>query len=192
MLSVTALCVTGMALAQQPSPAAAPAATQSLSKSLGVVVFPAKGQTAEQQAQDEGECYAWSRTDSGIDPMAPATVQPAPAPTQPAAQEPGKQAPQGGALRGAARGAAAGAVIGEVADGTTAENAAAVGATAGAMRGARKQREAATQQAAASQQQAAQQQAAAQQQTATAQQQQLQTFNKGFSACMQSKGYTVN
>ncbi len=83
-------------------------------------------------------------------------------------------------------------MIGEVADGTTAENAAAVGATAGAMRGARKQREAATQQAAASQQQAAQQQAAAQQQTATAQQQQLQTFNKGFSACMQSKGYTVN
>jgi hypothetical protein len=34
--------------------------------------------------------------------------------------------------------------------------------------------------------------AAAQQQAAAAKQQQQQSFNRGFSACMQAKGYTVN
>ena len=42
-----------------------------------MVVFPAKGQTPQQQAQDEGECYAWSKQQTGIDPFA----APTPAPT---------------------------------------------------------------------------------------------------------------
>ena len=57
------------AYAQTP-PAAAP--SKPLSTSLGVVVFPAKGQAAQQQSQDEGECYAWSKGQTGVDPMAPA------------------------------------------------------------------------------------------------------------------------
>lgn len=43
-----AMLLAGVAMAQQPAPAPAP--TQSISKSLGVVVFPAKGQAAQQQA----------------------------------------------------------------------------------------------------------------------------------------------
>ena len=69
------------------APAAAPPASKPISTSLGMVVFPAKGQTAQQQAQDEGECYAWSKGQTGVDPMAPA-----PAPAQPAAQ-PAQTAP---------------------------------------------------------------------------------------------------
>jgi hypothetical protein len=50
------------ALAGAPVTTTAPApAAKPLSTSLGMVVFPAKGQTAQQQSQDEGECYAWSQ-----------------------------------------------------------------------------------------------------------------------------------
>ncbi len=76
----------GMAFAAGASAQAQPPATQSLSSSLGVVVFPAKGQSAQQQGQDEGECYAWSKGQTGIDPMAPPPAA-APPPQQAAAQQ---------------------------------------------------------------------------------------------------------
>lgn len=158
-------------------------ASKPLSTSLGVVVFPAKGQTAQQQSQDEGECYAWSKGQTGVDPMAP---PPAPAQTaqQPATQPASKA--DGSRLRGAARGAAAGAVIGEVASDDASEGAA-IGATVGVLKGGaesrKKQAQAQTEATAAAQQQASQQQAA--------QQQQMDLFRKGFGACLESKGYTV-
>jgi hypothetical protein len=169
-----ALC--GTAAAQ------APAATKPLSTSLGMVAFPAKGQGAEQQARDEGECYAWSKGQTGVDPMAPPPAAAAPA-TPPAQQ--GSKA-SGSRLRGAARGAAAGAVIGEVANDDASEGAA-IGATVGVLKGGaesrKQQAEAQAQAAAAAEQQASQQQAA--------QGQQLDLFKKGFAACLEPKGYTV-
>jgi hypothetical protein len=152
-----------------------------LSTSFGVVVFPAKGQTPQKQSQDEGECYAWSKGQTGVDPMAPAATA-APPPAQEAA------APvQGGQrVRSAARGAAAGAVIGEVAD-NDAGKGAAIGATAGVLKGGAEKRkqQAQVQQGAAKKQE----QAVQQQQAAT--QEQLQLFKNGFGACLESKGYTV-
>ena len=164
------------------APATPPPASKSMSTSLGMVVFPAKGQTAQQQSQDEGECYTWSKGQTGVDPMAPP-----PAPSQAAAQ-PAQQAPaaDGSRIRGAARGAAAGAVIGEVANGDASDGAA-IGATAGVLAGGRQSRK--NQQAAA--QQATQQQQQATQQQQAAQQEQLGLFKKGFAACLESKGYTV-
>jgi hypothetical protein len=47
---------------------------QSLSSSLGVVPYPSKGQTPQQQTNDEGQCYAWARQQTGIDPMAVASA----------------------------------------------------------------------------------------------------------------------
>ena len=32
------------------------------------IVYPGKGQSADQQAKDEGECHAWSVKSTGIDP----------------------------------------------------------------------------------------------------------------------------
>src|SRR5262245_40064790 len=81
----------GTALAQgnagtaAPSPAAAPKPA-----SLGLVVYPGSGQDAAQQSKDEGECYAWARQQTGIDPTA------APAAAAPV------ETPRGGAVRGAA------------------------------------------------------------------------------------------
>jgi len=163
------------AVAQTPLPA------KSLSASVGVVAFPAKGQDAQKQSQDEGECFTWSKTQTGFDPMNPAASAPPPPPAQAAAPP-----PSGQRVRGAARGAAAGAIIGEVAD-DDAGKGAAIGATVGAMKGGAQKR----QQQAAAQQQAAQQQQQATQQQQAAINEQASLFKKGFGACLESKGYTV-
>jgi hypothetical protein len=81
-------------------------------------VYPAKGQSAEQQEMDKYQCYNWAKDQTGVDPM----VNQVPA----QAQE-----KQGGALRGAARGAAIGAIVGNSDD---AKTGAGVGAAMGRMR----------------------------------------------------------
>jgi YMGG-like Gly-zipper len=164
----------GAALAgAQAQSAASPAA------SLGLFVYPAKGQDAAQQSKDETECYGWSKTQSGFDPAAPA-------PAAPAAAAPAEtQGPGGERLKGAARGAAAGAVIGEVAD-DDASKGAEVGAAAGVIAGgrqARKNRGAQEQQAAEA--------AKANEEAAKAAQQQVDTFKRGLGACLEGRGYTV-
>ncbi|HEY6124629.1 MAG TPA: hypothetical protein VIV63_08265, partial [Steroidobacteraceae bacterium] len=76
LMTVTALCsLASVAVAQAP-------ASKPLSTSLGVVVFPAKGQTPEKQSQDEGECFAWSKQQTGFDPMNPSASAPPPPPAQ--------------------------------------------------------------------------------------------------------------
>ena len=76
------------------------AAAQSISSSLGVVPYPSKGQSPAQQNKDEGECYAWAKQQTGIDPMAVASAPPPPS---------GPATGGGERVRGAARGAAGGA-----------------------------------------------------------------------------------
>ena len=87
-----------------------------------VFVYPAKGQSADQKGKDEYECSKWAKSQSGVDPSAPAA--------QPAA---GQHA--AGTVGGAARGAAAGAAIGAIAG--DAGKGAAIGAVAGGVRGRR-------------------------------------------------------
>ena len=57
--------------------AAAPAALhaqeptqKTLASTLEMYVFPAKGQTASQQNQDEAACYQWAVQNTGSDPFA--------------------------------------------------------------------------------------------------------------------------
>ncbi len=71
-----------------------------------LMVYPAQGQSQEQQQRDEFECYNWAKQQSGFDCMA------APQATAPLPQQ---QSSGGGALRGAAPGAAIGAVGGAIA-----------------------------------------------------------------------------
>jgi hypothetical protein len=141
------------------------AAAQSISSSLGVVPYPSKGQSPAQQNKDEGECYAWAKQQTGIDPMAVASAPPPPS---------GPATGGGERVRGAARGAAGGAAIGAIA-GDTGQGAA-IGAVAGTMAGGRQAR----------QNQAAQQQQAQAQKGAA-----IGQFNKAFGACMEGRGYTV-
>jgi hypothetical protein len=117
ILTVTAFLVllVGTASAQQPSAQPSTPSDKTMSQSLGLVVFPAKGQTADQQSKDESYCYDWAMQQTGYNPAAPP-----PAPTAAPAE-----AKRGGAVKGAARGAATGA---------------AVGATVGAIKGRRDQK----------------------------------------------------
>jgi len=150
------------------------------------IVYPAKNQTAEQQKKDEGECNAWAKENTGVDPVVLASTSTAPAP---AAAPPPPSGPNGSRARGAARGAAAGAIIGEVAN-DDASQGAATGAAVGAVAAGSRQRrgEAAAQDQAAQQQQ---QQQAAQQQAEADKQKKMETYNRAYAACLEGRGYTI-
>ncbi|MFN8651917.1 MAG: hypothetical protein U0133_08470 [Gemmatimonadales bacterium] len=170
---VTALVlVNGRMAAQQQDPRLANATAQAKQK-LGLVVFPAKNQAPEQQAQDEQACYAWAQQQ--VDPLATA-------PNADSAAKAGRaradSAQQGAALKGAAGGVAGGALIGAVAG--DAGDGAKIGAMAGALRGRRAKR--------ASEEQAEQR---ARAEAAAAGNQQANTFRKAMVACLQGKGYSV-
>ena len=130
------------------------------------IVYPAKGQSAQQQQKDEGECHVWAKNQTGVDPAAMAAA-PAPPPPRPAVGG-------GERLRGAARGAVGGAAIGAIAGDTS--KGAGAGAVVGTMRGGREAR----------QNQAAQQQNADSQRA-----QQVDTYNRAVGACMEARGYTI-
>jgi hypothetical protein len=101
-------------------------------------VYPAKNQTAQQQKKDDGECLAWAKQDTGIDPVAA---------SQPAPQQTGPAVGGGERLKGAARGAVVGGIAGDAGTG------AAVGTAVGGAR-ARQNQKAQNQQAQQQQQQA--------------------------------------
>jgi len=99
-------------------------------------VYPAKKQTAEQQKKDDGECVAWAKKDTGIDPVAA---------SQPAPQKTGPAVGGGERLKGAAGGAVIGGIAGDAGAG------AAVGTVVGGAK-ARQNQKAQNQQAQQAQQ----------------------------------------
>jgi uncharacterized protein YcfJ len=131
----------------------------------GMMIYPAKGQSAEQQQKDEFECHQWAVQQTGFDPTK----------TQQAPQQQTTQ--QGGVLRGAAGGALLGTGIGAIAGNTG--KGAAIGAVAGAAGGGARQR------------QQQKQQEVANQQAQTQQQAQIDKYNKAKSVCLEGRGYTV-
>ena len=177
LLGMAGLLVSVSASAADP---ATPAVAQSPATSVGLFVYAAKGQDAAQQSKDETECYGWSKTQSGIDPAAPA-----PAPASTATAEAEKKG-GGERIKGAARGAAAGAVIGDVANDDASEGAA-VGAAAGVLAGGRQARKNRREQ----EEKAAEATAANADAAKAAGQQQLDTFKRGMGACLEGRGYTV-
>ncbi len=130
------------------------------------IIYPAKGQSAQQQQKDEGECYAWARSNTGIDPAAVVTA-PAPAPQTGPAVGGGERA------RGALRGAAVGGIID---GGDGAGKGAAVGVVAGGVRARNNQQS---------------QNAQAQQQSQSQKQGAMDTFYRAQGACLEGRGYTI-
>lgn len=145
-LGVAALCLAFSAMAQKP------------------VVYPAKGQSTQQQGRDDGECYGWARQSTGIDPASLA----------PPAQATGPATGGGERVQGAARGALGGLAIGAIAG--DAGEGAAIGAVVGTMAGGRRAR---------------QNQEAQNQQAQNQHQQQINTFYRAYGACMEGRGYTI-
>lgn len=130
-------------------------------------VYPAKGQSKDQQKKDESECHQWAVQQTGFDPTKP--------PPAPAAAPPPPTTATGTTPGAGVRGAARGAVVGEVVGGD---------AGAGAAAGAAVARSSSRKQNAA---QAQQSQQAAQQATAS----QQAAYGKARAACLEGRGYTV-
>ncbi len=129
------------------------------------IAYPAKGQSPQMQQQDDGACYSWAKSNTGVDPAAMANAPPPPS---------GPAVGGGERVQGAARGAAGGAVIGAIAG--DAGKGAAIGAATGTMVGGSRARQ--NRRAAA---------ASTQSQTQGA----MDTFNRGYAACMEGRGYSI-
>jgi uncharacterized protein YcfJ len=100
-----------------------------------LMVYPAKGQSAEQQKKDKAECHVWAVDQTGFDP----TTAEAPAQTVTTALPKQKVVGSGAAVGGAARGAAVGAVTGAIMG--DAGKGAAAGAAGGALIGTMRRRQ---------------------------------------------------
>jgi hypothetical protein len=166
----------------KPAAAAAPTAEQmdaaaAQFKTLGLLAYPAKGQSADKQKKDQAECYAWSKEQTGFDPATAAAVNKDS--IAKAAEAQTAEATKGTAVKGAAKGAAAGALIGAAAG--DAGKGAAVGAAAGGV-GGRSAKKKADKQAGAN---------AANSATA-ASNEQVDGFKKAIGTCMTGRGYTFS
>lgn len=137
-----------------------------------LIVYPAKGQSKQQQEKDQFECYSWAKGQSGFDPMAPPTAT---------APPPAKEAPQGGVVHGAARGALVGVTVGAIAG--NAGKGAAIGAASGGLVGGMRRQD----QRAREEQK---QDQWAREQTLNYQQGRA-NYNRAYSACLEGRGYTV-
>ena len=138
-----------------------------------LIVYPAKGQSAEQTAKDRTECRTWATQQTSFDPVNP--------PTPPVAAPPPSTEPDGRRVRGAARGAAVGAIGGAVAG--DAGKGAGAGAAAGAVVAGMKRRDQ-VRQAHAENEEAlrAHQQKVAELRTG---------WDRALGACLEGRGYTV-
>ena len=186
----------------QPAPAApatpmsppdpvTPLPTFSAAKKIGMFAYPKNNQSSDQQLRDEYDCYTLVQQQTGIDPEAPPPTGPSSAQVQTAEQQASANVPQakGGRARGAAKGAAGGAAIGAITG--NAGRGAAVGATVGTVRGGRKQSQANAQSKQVAAKSADSQMQQQYSQAKAAYNKQMDTFRRGFSACMDARGYSV-
>jgi hypothetical protein len=173
LLALTLLSGTTQVAAAQTEPVQLAAATPQAKQKMGLIVYPAGGQTQAQQALDEQACYVWAQqqvTALSTGPSVDSGGQ--------AGKTKADSATKGAGMKGAVGGAAGGALIGGIAG--DAGKGAQMGAIGGALRARRAKREA---------EQQAEQQARAQAQAQGGQQ--ASTFKKAITACLQGRGYTV-
>jgi len=138
------------------------------------IVYPAKGQSSDQQKRDRAECHVWAVDQTGFDPS---TANPPPSTITTTTQQ-GQAVGSGALARGAARGAAVGAVGGAI--GGNAGKGAAIGAGTGALIGGMRHREA-TRPQTISQTNPAYSDYKAKQ----------NRYKKATKACLTARGYTV-
>ncbi len=137
------------------------------------VVFPAQGQTPEQQEQDQLAAYNWATQQTGWDPYQAAGQHVQKAEGTEAASDATRGAAVGGAARGALVGVAVGAIAGDAGEG------AAIGAAAGGMGAGMRARQTRQKLEASTESGAAEYQV------------KFADWDKHFVAAMEGKGYTV-
>jgi hypothetical protein len=171
---VVLLCSVSGGLAQEKQKTDTPQTVPPNTNPTNRVIYPAGGQSADQQMNDQLECYNWATQQTGWDPYKAhdKLVEQGYAAKQTAEEA------QGGLVRGAARGALAGAAIGAIA-GDAGKGAAIGAATVGVAGGMHSRR--------------ARKSAEAEAQKATDDfNQHLQVWDSNYLACMKGRGYTVD
>ena len=145
----------------------ATASAQPAAPNQQLYVYPAHGQSYEQQQQDQYQCYEFAKSQTGFDPMAA---------TQPTTPPPPQH--KGGIFGGAFVGALVGVTIGAIAHdpGEGAEIGAAGGGLFGGMRSA----------------QSRDQQQQWQQQQASIVANERSNYNRAYTACLDGRGYSVD
>jgi hypothetical protein len=138
-----------------------------------LAIFPARGQSPEQQRLDEAAAYEWATQQTRWDPYQAKAILD----QQTHASAEAAGAARGGALKGGAGGAALGAAVGAIAG--DAGKGAAIGATSLGLTGGVRSRRAVK--AAGGTSSAA----------VEAYQQQFAVWNRNYMAAMEAKGYTV-
>jgi Glycine-zipper domain len=138
-----------------------------------LMIYPAKGQSAEQQNRDQYECHRWAVQQSGFDPSNPSSAASASGSDQRSTPLLGRGS-QPNAVRGGARGAALGAVGGAIAG--NAGKGAAAGAAVGGLGGAIRRRDQVNNQATSANSAAASK---------------VNAYNRAMAACMTGRGYSV-
>jgi hypothetical protein len=133
-------------------------------------IYPAAGQSPEQQKQDEYECHQWATGQSGYDPIKAAST------SKTVTQTVQTQGAPGATGHGLLRGAARGALVAGLADGDAGKGAA-IGGIGGAIRGAHA---------------GAPKTEQVQVQTSGADPAKQREHDKAKAACLQGRGYTVN
>lgn len=179
LLTVAAFATGTLAFGQ--AAVAPPTGQKTLAATMSVYAFPSKGQTPEQQSQDEAACYTYAVQNVGTDPFQLQKQAEAQQAQTAAAKQQAGQAANGSGAQGAVKGAVVGTAVGAVAG--DAGKGAAIGATAGVVAGRRKGKAAEQQATNTATQQGQQAQAA------TAEQ--LTNFKKAFSVCLEAKNYMV-
>jgi len=173
-VSLIIVLVGASLLAQVAAPPPAPVRKPTLAE-LGLFVYPAKGQSPQQQAEDESACYFWAEDQTGL------TIQAGSVDTEAAAKagaSAGSKQAGGAVVGGTAVGALTGTAIGAIAG--DAGKGAAIGAVAGAMGGLRARKQAKQQGAKAGVEQATK-----------ANQEKIDMFKKAAGACLDGRGYSV-
>ena len=160
----------------------------------GVYVYPAGGQSQQQQQADSGECHIWAVNQSGFNPSGPRTA----VAQQPYSPPPPKKESglfgrgsygEGGGITDAGIGAAGGALVGAIAGNAGAG--AAIGALSGLFIGGVK-RSSAEEERAAWERQQAQQQRQAQEAAAQQDARGNAEYQRAFATCMRGRNYTVD
>jgi len=153
-------------------------ATTVYAAGIDTYAFPQKGQTAEQQQQDEGFCVQWAQDQTGIDLAVLKYKQQEAAEEQQKAQEASASRAGRPLLRTAATGAALGGISNNMDDG------AGKGAVAGVTLAASRART-----------HSLEQKRQGVVDTANAKEQNVQAdsekYTKAYSACMEGKGYSI-
>jgi len=137
-----------------------------------LIIYPNKGQDAQQQEQDQFQCYGWAKGQSGFDPMAPPTAT---------APPPQKAAPKGGVASGAVKGGLLGLGVGAIAGDS--KKGAAIGALSGGAFGGMRRRQQRKQESHA--------QSQWEQQQVSQYTQGRNSYNRAYAACLEGRGYTV-